>query len=161
MKKLIMMSILAILPTNSVFAAQNSCGSPCDDVTSDQKRCVLNNFCHEKKLKQEIQALEEKKRLLEEELSKQKAKYDKLVFEIHHNLPEPIQPEPQKKNSVSVIVGTSATALKTESTTSTFKAETKPELDLGLMYQRDISKVRGSVSATINGSVMFGVGLMF
>lgn len=162
MKKLMLMVIGMTTFCTSVFASQSSCGTPCEDVTRAQKGCVLNNFCHEKKLKKEIQALEQKKKELEEQLAAQQAKYEKLVFEVHHNLSEFISPIPSiKRNSMSIIAGVSGTALDTEMTSLTFKARTKPQPDLGLMYQHDFDRLRGSISATISGSVMVGAGLVF
>lgn len=161
MKKSILAIGIIIFCGNS-FAGQNSCGTPCEDVTSSQKKCVLNSFCHEKKLKKEIEVLEQKKKELEDQLAAQQEKYEKLVFRVHRSVLEPVMVVlPTKKNSMSIIAGVSTTGLDTQITETTFKAKTKLQPDLGLMYQRDFDALRGSISATISGSVMMGIGLVF
>lgn len=66
----------------------------------------------------------------------------------------------KRKNSVSLLGGVSATKLDVHEGSSTAVVETDHELDLGLMYQRELNdRLRGSVIGTVNGSFMLGVGM--
>jgi len=71
----------------------------------------------------------------------------------------------QRKHSVSLLGLASKTKLETRSVNgggaSEFEAETKYEPDMGLMYQYDFDRVRGTVGGTLNGSAFIGVGFNF
>jgi hypothetical protein len=68
----------------------------------------------------------------------------------------------EHKNAISVLFGRSSTGLQTTQTgPTTVDAKTVGQFDAGLMYQRDISRIRLSIGGTINGSVYGGVGLNF
>jgi cell division protein FtsB len=64
-------------------------------------------------------------------------------------------------NAFSVVGGASQTGLQTSQTPTSFTAKTVYEPDFGLMYQHDFSYVRGSIEATINGTVLLGLGIRF
>jgi len=68
----------------------------------------------------------------------------------------------EHKNAISVLFGRSSTGLNVQQTgPNTVDAKTVGQFDAGLMYQRDISRIRLSIGGTINGSVYGGVGLNF
>lgn len=79
--------------------------------------------------------------------------------------------QPVRKNAFTLLGGVAHTRLETSLTTTTnpvlanvrneFNARTVRELDLGLMYQRDFDRIRGSVAATIRGTVLLGIGWVF
>ena len=72
-----------------------------------------------------------------------------------------VQKEESRKNAISLIGGLSSTKLEVSQTSNTYNAKNKYEPDLGLMYQRDFKRFRGSIAATLNGTALLGVGLTF
>jgi len=65
-------------------------------------------------------------------------------------------------NAFSIVGGASQTGLSaTQTGPTSFTAKTFYEPDFGLMYQHDFSYIRGTVEATVNGTVLLGVGIRF
>lgn len=65
------------------------------------------------------------------------------------------------KNAISLIGMDSLTGFKTSVSGNTASIKTYRELDLGLMYQRDFSRIRASAAATFRGAVLLGIGVTF
>jgi hypothetical protein len=146
--------VLLLVFASNVWADENgsSCQAECGGVTKSQKKCVIQKYCPEKRLRAEIEKLKAEKAALQE-------KYDRLVFDVHHMSKK--EHENSDKNAINLIGAASQTKLETESTASTFQTITKYQPDVGLMYQHDFNYVRGSIGVTLNGTLMLGVGLTF
>lgn len=66
------------------------------------------------------------------------------------------------RNSISLLGLATPTRLITEDSGSSYKAYTKYQADVGLMYQRDLSQsIRGSIGASIRGNALLGLGYNF
>jgi len=66
-----------------------------------------------------------------------------------------------RKNALSVIGGVSKTDIRSRKDGNTTVVDTQFEPDVGVMFQHDFGRIRGSVSGTINRNLMLGVGLTF
>jgi hypothetical protein len=70
--------------------------------------------------------------------------------------------ENEHNNAINFLFGRSVTGLQAgQYSPSQVDAHTSGQVDAGLMYQRDIDRIRLSIGATINGGVYGGVGLRF
>lgn len=90
---------------------------------------------------------------------------DKIVYEnkivYKDRVIKEIRKEKAPKNTISVLVGATASKLKTKETKTTYEANTEYEADIGLMYQRTFSSTVLSIAATVQGSALMGFGLDF
>jgi len=135
--------ILTIFVSSLVKADQCTLVT-CNDVSKDKRDCVVKEECSPKirKLKAEIARLQKENEAL-------KVAYTNLRTE--HAI----------VHAVSLLVGASKTSLNTQTNTNNFTARTDYETDLGLMFQRDFTRFRGSFGATINGTLLLGAGFTF
>jgi hypothetical protein len=102
-------------------------------------------------------------RELEQQIaSLQQERQDLLILvHAHPKVIEKSVVQESRKNAISLIGGISQTKLEVSQTASTYNAKNKYEADLGLMYQRDFKRVRGSIAATLNGTALLGIGFTF
>ena len=74
---------------------------------------------------------------------------------------EYVQVKDIEKNSLSILGVAATTKLETSLSDTSFKAKNDYEPDLGLMYQRDFDNFRGTLGATIKGTLLLGAGIRF
>lgn len=146
--------VILINLLSSVSMAEQTCKLLCDEGTKEQKQCVLKRECDPKirKLQREVDALKARNKELEEQLAtKPVVVTTEKVVEVDNS----------KVNAISLVFASSPTRLDTSSTPSAYTAETKDQTDLGLMYQRDFSRIRGSLGVGTHGLVLVGAGVTF
>lgn len=69
--------------------------------------------------------------------------------------------EKRYNDAISLIGGTSKTDLQVKQTGNTYDARNQYEATVGLMYQHDFDRVRGSLGITVNGIGFLGAGYSF
>jgi len=148
--------ILTIFVSSLVKADQCTLVT-CNDVSKDKRDCVVKEECSPKirKLKAEIARLQKENEALKVAYTNLRTEH--AIVHIENNPPEVVE----YKNAVSLLVGASKTSLNTQTNTNNFTARTDYETDLGLMFQRDFTRFRGSFGATINGTLLLGAGFTF
>lgn len=150
--------ILSMLVSANVFArdqmGNNNNVNNCNPVLKCESKIVYNTA----KQRARIAALEARIAVLEKENAELGQKYNKALIVIHHPMMEREEPN---RNAISILGGASPTKLNTSSTPTSFKAANDFEPAVGLMYQHDFGRIRGSVAATLNGVGLLGVGLNF
>jgi hypothetical protein len=138
---------------------ENNCGG----LSKEQEDCVVKKRCNA-----EIRKLLKKLRKLEEE--NDDLRTQNAVLESERNMEGLIRSHMAdreanpKKNSVSLMLGRVATDIELKQEGKDYKAEGKPETDVGLMYQRDFGdsqRYRGSIGLTVRGAGYLGLGLNF
>ena len=129
-----------------------ACKDDCSDLTKNQTDCVIRKYCNKeiaKALKKQ-QSAEKRVRALEDELLAERSKKKKKAE--------------ANRNSISLIGGATNTKIEISPVPNLPIAEVKNkhELDLGVMYQRDLSdELRLSIQGTLRESVYLGVGYNF
>lgn len=110
---------------------------------------------------------------LEAELAKLRAENevirrdnDKLMSEVRtseDNILEVTRVVKEKRHNdaISLIGGMSKTDLQVKQTSTSYDARNLYEPNVGLMYQHDFNRVRGSFGLTVNGTGFLGVGYSF
>lgn len=154
-----------ILLLTSISQAETSCKpkSYCHGVNKQQINCVLAHKCQPKiialtkendKLKQRIHELEELVHCAKVNCNR--------VYTQTVTRTIVVREDDSYRNSISAIVPYSRTKMTHNSSETDHVFNLTHEFDLGVMYQRDLTRrIRASAAATLNSTFLLGLGLNF
>lgn len=148
-----------ILILTSLSQADDKACKPkayCHDVTKEQQNCVLAHKCQPKiiALTKENDRLKQRVKDLEELNAYYKAQ-PRVIRTV-------VVQDKSYANSISAIVPYSRTKLTHNDSATHHVFDLTHEFDLGVMYQRDLTKrIRASAAVTLNNTFLLGLGLNF
>lgn len=157
--KTIMM--LVILLAGSAYAHDDKAQSPTNSAGTQNVQYCNQEPCETKTVYMTYKQ-QAKIKALEAEVARLKAELEKKPVYTMDTVERIVVRDETRIDAISLIVPYSPTKLSvTKTGPGSYHAQTDYELDLGLMYQHDFDWLRGSVSATVNGSFMLGAGIAF
>jgi hypothetical protein len=160
MKTLIL--IFTFLLATPAFAV-SACGEECE-TTIQQNTCIMKRDCSPKLRKKDREIAELKKQLAEakKELALEKSKTPK-TRDSYYFVDTPVYKyvDNNHKNSVSLMIPFARTKFSASQDGNNFRVENQYQPDLGIMYQRDFNRIRGTAGLSIQGVGLLGVGYNF